>query len=133
MSHFYESAIAETLRTGYSFTLLGRRRYHPEILSANNLERWEAERKAVNNNIQGTAADAVKLAMIRIDAAELDVQLGCHMLLQVHDELVFECPKETSAEARDTIKDLMEHPFKTDLAVHLAASAGIGPSWDTAK
>lgn len=93
------------------------------------LHRFDSEGVISKN----TAADAVKLAMIRIDAAQLDEKFGCHMLLQVHDELVFECPKETSAEARDTVKDLMEHPFKTDLAVHLAASAGIGPSWDTAK
>lgn len=133
VSSFYDAAIRDTYETGYSFTLLGRRRYHPEIRSTRNMERWEAERKCVNNQIQGTAADAARLAMINCFNARLDYKYGCHMLLQVHDELVFECPEETAEAAQAEIKQIMEHPFPTDLAVPLEVSIGRGPSWDKAK
>lgn len=130
---FYKTAIEETQKTGFSFTLLGRRRFHPAIHSHNNLDRWSEERKAVNNNIQGTAADAVRLAMIRIDEARLDKKYGCRMLLQIHDELMFECPAETAPQARAEIANIMEHPFPTDLIVPLDVSIGIGPAWNKAK
>jgi DNA polymerase-1 len=130
---FYKTAIEETQRTGFSFTLLGRRRFHPAIHSYNNLDRWSEERKAVNNNIQGTAADAVRLAMIRISRARLDKKYGCRMLLQIHDELMFECPKETATQARAEITAIMEHPFPTDLIVPLDVSIGEGPAWNKAK
>ncbi len=130
---FYDAAIEETRRTGFSFTLLGRRRYHPSINSPNAGDRWSEERKAVNMQIQGTAADAVRLSMIRIWRAGLDKKYGCRMLLQIHDELMFECPKETVAEARAEITAIMEHPFPTDLAVPLEVSIGSGPSWNKAK
>lgn len=133
VSKFYDSAIEETRLTGFSFTLLGRRRFHPEIMSNTAMERWAAERKAVNNNIQGTAADAVKLAMIHCDRAGLDKQFGAFMELQVHDELVFECPKSTTREAIPAIREIMEHPFPRDLAVPLTVSIGSGPSWIEAK
>lgn len=133
VKQFYASAIEETKMTGYSFTLLGRRRFHPEILSMRAMERWEAERKAVNNNIQGTAADAVKLAMILLDREGLDKQFGCFMELQVHDELVFECPKQNTKQALPVIREIMEHPFPTDLKVPLTVSLGSGPSWIEAK
>lgn len=130
---FYAEAIEETRGTGYSFTLIGRRRYHPEILSSRNYERWEAERKCVNNQIQGTAADVVRFAMLMCDSAELDKKYGCNMLMQVHDELVFECPTETVVAAKEEIKHLMEHPFVLPLAVPLTVSIGSGPSWLHAK
>jgi DNA polymerase-1 len=133
VNDFYAAAIEETQTTGFSFTLLGRRRFHPGIASPNALDRWSEERKAVNNQIQGTAADAVRLAMIRIAQARLDRKYGCKMLLQVHDELMFECPQETAEEARAEIQRIMEHPFPTDLAVPLDVSIGIGPSWNKAK
>lgn len=133
VSQFYEDAKQVAYDTGYSFTLLGRRRFHPEITSSRNTERWEAERKAVNNAIQGTAADAARLAMISIFNAKLDEKYGCHMLLQVHDELMFECPEETADQALAEIKHMMEHPFPTDLAVPLDVSIGKGPAWDKAK
>jgi DNA polymerase I len=130
---FFDESISIVRDHGYSFTLLGRRRYHPEIHSDDNMERWGAERQANNNGIQGTAADAAKLAMIKIDRLKLDEKFGARMLLQVHDELVFECPKETAAEARDTIRCEMEHPFPSDLAVPLSVSIGVGASWIDAK
>jgi DNA polymerase-1 len=133
VSHFYASAIEAARGCGYSFTILGRRRFHPEIVSMNNLERWEAERKAVNNEIQGTAADIMKVAMINIDAANLDDEYGCFMLNQVHDELVFESAEETVPVCIPIIKDMMEHPFDRDLAVPLIAAIGQGDNWMEAK
>lgn len=130
---FFEEAVRETEQSGYSYTVIGRRRFHPEILSRRDMERFEAQRKAVNNNIQGTAADVVRWAMLNIDAAQLDYHYGCKMLLQVHDELVFECPKETVKEVKVEIKKYMEHPFWTDLAVPLTVSIGSGDSWLNAK
>jgi DNA polymerase-1 len=130
---FYESAKDEARQTGYSSTLLGRRRFHPAINSRNTGERWGEERKAVNNNIQGSAADCVRLAMIHIHNANLKQKYGCKMLLQVHDELIFECPEETSDAAMAEIKNLMEHPFPTELIVPLTVSIGKGPNWAAAK
>lgn len=133
VSHFYASAIASAREYGYSYTILGRRRFHPEIVSMNNLERWEAERKAVNNEIQGTAADVLKMAMIQIDACDLDIHYGCEMINQVHDELVFDSPEEETDECMEIIKDIMEHPFDRDLKVPLIASIGSGQNWMDAK
>lgn len=130
---FYDEAIAETQKCGNAYTLLGRRRYLPEILSDRADERWGAERKAVNNNIQGTAADEVRLAMLHCHYSGLEAQYGCWMLLQVHDELVFECPKETSKIVQPIIRDCMEHPFPTDLAVATPVSMGSGLNWLQAK
>ena len=130
---FYATAIEETQLTGFSFTLLGRRRFHPAIRSSNALDRWSEERKAVNCQIQGTAADAVRLAMIKCSKARLDLKYGCKMLLQIHDELMFECPKETSQQAKAEITAIMEHPFPTDLIVPLTISIGTGNAWNKAK
>jgi len=129
---FYAEAIAETEATGFSFTLLGRRRFHPAIESPNKLDRWSEQRKCVNNQIQGTAADAVRLSMINIWKAGFDKKYGCRMLLQVHDELIFECPKETAQEAKAEIQAMMEHPFPTDLLVPLDVSIATGPAWNKA-
>lgn len=133
VEQFYAEAIAETLQNGCAYTLLGRRRYLPEIRSLRQDERWGAERKAVNNQIQGTAADAVRLAMLHCYRSGLEKQYGCRMLLQVHDELVFECPKEYVQEVKEIIRDCMEHPFPTDLAVALPVSMGSGANWLEAK
>jgi len=130
---FFQEAVEETEKTGFSYTFIGRRRFHPEIHSKRDMERFEAQRKAVNNNIQGTAADVVRFAMLNIDAESLDYHYGCKMLLQVHDELVFECPKETVAAVKPIIRERMEHPFYTDMAVPLTVAMGTGESWLNAK
>lgn len=129
---FYADAIKETQETGFSFTLLGRRRFHPAILSNNKMDRWSEERKCVNNQIQGTAADAVRLAMLRLSKANLEYKYGAKMLLQIHDELIFECPKETSQQAKAEIQDIMQHPFPTDLLVPLDVSIATGSAWNKA-
>jgi len=133
VKQFYAEAISETQKSGHSYTLIGRRRAHPAIFSSRDMDRWEEERKAVNNNIQGTAADVVRLAQLLIDSCGLEYKYGCNMLLQVHDELVFECPKSTSKEATAEIVQCMEHPFETDLDVPLTVAAGRGHSWLDAK
>lgn len=133
VTQFYQEAIEETERTGYAFTVLGRRRNIPEIASTRKDERALGERLAVNTQIQGSAADVCKMAQINLDKIDIAGRYGCHMNLQVHDELGFECPTETVAEALPEITDIMEHPFTTDLAVHLAVDAGTGVSWGTAK
>jgi DNA polymerase-1 len=133
VAHFYHDAIEETRSTGYAFTVLGRRRYLPEIQSTNSMDRWKAERQAVNMQIQGTAADVVRLAMINIDASSLLDDYGVQMCLQVHDELVFECPEECTEEAMPKIQALMEHALHGDLAVPLDVSIGSGKAWSKAK
>lgn len=133
VSQFFAEAVAETAQSGYAFTLLGRRRNVTEISSHRRDERARGERMAINTQIQGSAADVCKMAQIRLMNFGLEARYGCKMLLQIHDELVFECPKETTKEALADIKELMEHPFTTDLAVHLAVDTGHGSSWGAAK
>lgn len=133
VTNFYREAIEETERTGYAFTILGRRRNVPGILSHRNDERAQAERIAVNTQIQGSAADVVKMAQINLDRARLDYYFNCHSLLQVHDELVHECPAEMAPFVKKEIKAWMETPFFRDLAVPLTVDASTGPSWLLAK
>jgi DNA polymerase-1 len=133
VTQFYAEAIEETARSGYAFTVLGRRRNIPEIASTRKDERAQGERLAVNTQIQGSAADVCKMAQINLDKVDISGRFGCDMNLQVHDELGFECPTEMVQEVLPEIVDLMEHPFSKDLAVHLAVDVGMGPSWGTAK
>lgn len=130
---FFEEAVHEAELTGYAFTLLGRRRNLPEMRSSSNRERAEGERKAVNTPIQGTAADVCRMAQIHIENMDFEKQYGCRMLMQVHDELVFECPTENVDVVMPQLVELMEHPFPQDLDVPLEVSAGKGASWGVAK
>ncbi|MFT4218498.1 MAG: DNA polymerase I [Micropruina sp.] len=117
-------------KTGYTETLLGRRRYLPDLTSSNRQRREMAERMALNAPIQGSAADIIKVAMLDVEAALAAQGLSSRMLLQVHDELVFEiAPGE--AEAMDAlVRDKMGHAV--DLTVPLEVSVGTGPSWHEA-
>jgi DNA polymerase-1 len=130
---FKHEAIEETEKTGYAFTIMGRRRNVPQILSDRRDERAQGERIAVNTPIQGSAADVVKMAQINLDKAGLDVRYNCHSLLQVHDEIAHECPAEVAEEAMAEIKEWMEYPFSQDLAVPLGVDIAIGNSWLEAK
>lgn len=130
---FYKESVENVRRHGYAFTLLGRRRYFPEILSNRDFERWRAERQATNLEIQGTGADVMKLAMLHIDASGIDKRFGCHMCLQVHDEIVFRAQKDYLREAMDEIREYMEHPLPTELAVPLIVSMDAAPNWAAAK
>ena len=112
---------------GYVETVLGRRRYLPDIHSRNQVVRGAAERNAVNAPIQGSAADIIKIAMIRIYDLLQAQQLQTRMLLQVHDELVFDVPKTELEIVNPLIKEAMESAFT--LAVPLVADLGIGANW----
>jgi DNA polymerase-1 len=116
---------------GYVETLSGRRRYIPEIRSRNYSMRQFGERAATNAPVQGTAADIIKLAMIRIHAALRAGDLGGRMLLQVHDELLFEVPIDRQEETRALVKELMEGAFALD--VPLLVETGIGANWYECK
>jgi DNA polymerase-1 len=130
---FTIEAVRETEETGYAFTILGRRRNVPEIASHSRVERMRGERIAINTQIQGSAADVVKMAQILLFKSGIDKRFGAFANLQVHDEIMHECPKETSEFAKAEIKDWMEHPFPTDLAVPLSTSINKGHSWLEAK
>lgn len=129
VKHFYDEAINTVRKTGYAFTLLGRRRFLPEILAARNDLRWRAERQASNVPIQGTAADVVKMAMIQCDQANILDDFGYHMLIQVHDELAFEGPEETTEPCQARIQEIMEDSLPSKLAVDLKVSIAHGKSW----
>lgn len=128
---FIETTISEVRRTGVTRTLLGRERPIPEINSRNPNSRGFAERTAVNSPLQGTAADLIKLAMIRIDAALGERKLETGMLLQVHDELLFETPPGEVEEVSRLVKREMEQV--RPLAVPLSVDVGIGDNWRDAK
>jgi DNA polymerase-1 len=116
---------------GYVETLLGRRRYIPELRSGNWGIRQFGERVAQNTPIQGTAADLIKKAMIEIDAALQESDTGARMLLQVHDELLFEVSEVRAEEVRDLVVEKMQGALT--LAVPLVAEWGVGRSWYEAK
>ena len=116
---------------GYTETILGRRRYIPELTSDNRRIRELGERQALNAPIQGSASDIFKVAMIHVDRALGDAaDLGCRMLLTVHDELVFEVPRVGVEAAADVVRDAMEHAVALD--VPLEASIGWGSDWSDA-
>jgi DNA polymerase-1 len=128
---FIESTIAEVRRTGVTRTLLGRERPIPEMNSRNPSARGFAERTAVNSPLQGTAADLIKLAMVHIDRRMREEKLQAAMLLQVHDELVFEAPPEETQKLSAMVKHEMEQVYS--LAVPLVADIGVGENWRDAK
>src|SRR5882762_4688918 len=105
VSQYIADTIAKARTDGYVSTLLGRRRYLPDIRSGNFTVRSNAERQAINMPIQGTAADMIKIAMIRIQEKLDRGAMKTKMLMQVHDELVFEVPKSEEEDARRLIVD----------------------------
>ncbi|MDQ2840036.1 MAG: DNA polymerase I [Acidobacteriota bacterium] len=128
---FIDRTIADVRVTGVAKTLLGRRRPIPDMHSRNPAARSFAERTAVNTPLQGTAADLIKLAMIRLSRALEERSMRSRMLLQVHDELVFETP----ADERDDLKELVKKEMETvyPLSVPLLTEVGAGPNWRDAK
>ncbi|MEU6193442.1 DNA polymerase I [Streptomyces sp. NPDC047061] len=127
---YLRRVVDEARATGYTATLFGRRRYLPDLNSDNRQRREAAERMALNAPIQGTAADIVKIAMLRVDGALRESELKSRMLLQVHDEIVLEvAPGE-----RDRVEALLRDQMSD--AVHLRApldvSVGVGPDWESA-
>ena len=129
VKRFIEETIAEVRQTGVTKTLFGRERPIPDINSRNPNSRGFAERTAVNSPLQGTAADLIKLAMVRIDRELGSIQ--SRMLLQVHDELVFECPAGEVETLSALVKREMEGVYA--LNVPLVADIGVGDNWRDAK
>ncbi|MCQ2054856.1 MAG: DNA polymerase I [Fibrobacter sp.] len=127
VQEFIETTKQEAHRDGYVETLSGRRRYIAGIDSSDRMESQMAERMAVNTPVQGSAADLIKIAMIRIQKRINDEQLPLKMMLQVHDELVFECPKARVEELSAMVKSEMENAMQ--LKVPLVASVGFGENW----
>lgn len=130
---FKKEMLRDANEFGAVFTIMGRRRNLPGIHSYNRRDRSQAERVAVNTPIQGSAADVVRMAQLHCWSAGLDRRFGAKMLLQVHDELVFECPDENVKECKEEIKEYMEHPFAIDLPVPLGVDINSGPDWLSAK
>jgi len=128
---FIDHTIAEVRKSGVTKTLFGRERPIPDINSRNPNARGFAERTAVNTPLQGTGADLIKLAMIRIDRLLADEGLSGRMLLQVHDELVFETPAGEAGKLSTLVKREMENAHRLD--VPLVVDIGIGDNWRDAK
>jgi DNA polymerase-1 len=124
---YIEQAKAKTRETGYSWTMTGRRRPIPEIHSKERLVMVNGENMAVNSPIQGSAADLIKLAMIEIQRRLDDSGMDAVMLMQVHDELVFECDKSAKDNLIALVRDAMEQAMK--LPVPLKVEVGAGSNW----
>ncbi|HXX62875.1 MAG TPA: DNA polymerase I, partial [Bacteroidota bacterium] len=127
VKQYINDTIDGARRRGYVSTLLGRRRYLPDINSRNQNVRGNAERQAINMPIQGTAADMIKIAMIHLDEAIRQSRLRSRMLLQVHDELVLEIPKKEKEKAETLVREKMENALK--LSVPVKVDVGTGVDW----
>ena len=128
---FMAATVEQGTRLGYVSTLYGRRRYLPELKDGKYLVREAAKRMAMNAPIQGTAADIIKLAMLRVDRALKAAGLAAKLVLQVHDELIVECPEAEAEAVKTLVAREMEAAAK--LAVPLTAEAKSGRSWYDAK
>jgi len=117
-------------RQGYVQTVFGRRLYLPEINSPNGPRRAGAERAAINAPMQGTAADLIKLSMVAVQRAIDEQARATRVIMQVHDELVFEVPQTEVEWVRTEVPSLMASV--ADLRVPLLAEVGVGPNWDQA-
>jgi len=131
---YMEAAKAEARENGYVTTLFGRKCWCLEINDKNPMRRSFAERQAINAPIQGTAADIMRRAMIRMPAALQSADLGAKMLLQVHDELVFEVPETKADDLATLAGKVMETACAPalELSVPLVVDSGAGPNWDVA-
>lgn len=128
---YMDDIVGEAKKNGYVKTMLERRRYLPEIRSSNFNLRSFAERTAMNTPIQGTAADIIKLAMVHMDRALTEQGLNSRMLLQVHDELVFEVPADELEQMKTLVPQVMKDALK--LSVPLKADVSYGANWYEAK
>ncbi len=128
LKHYMDATVEFARTNGYVMTLLGRRRWLRDINSRNSLARSNSERIAINTPIQGTAADMIKLAMINIHKALKDNNLQTKMILQVHDELVFDVPKNELDLVKPLIKEKMENAIP-NLKVPILVEVGVGDNW----
>ena len=127
---FMDNTIAEARECGYTLTMFNRRRYLPDLKSDNRQIRESAERVAINSPIQGSAADLIKVAMIRLSRNLKKMKLNSKMILQVHDELVFECPVREKKEIESLVRKEMEEACT--LSVPLVVDIGWGKNWNEA-
>ena len=128
---FLDNVVARAKQTGYAETMYGRRRHIPELKAKNPQLRGFGERTAMNHPMQGTAADIIKIAMARVSRRLEEEGFAAHMILQVHDELDFECPVDEVERLTAMVYDVMEHVV--DLRVPLIAEASTGVTWADAK
>lgn len=128
---FLDNVVARAKQTGYAETMYGRRRHIPELKAKNPQLRGFGERTAMNHPMQGTAADIIKIAMARVSRRLEEEGFAAHMILQVHDELDFECPVNEVERLTAMVRDVMEHVV--DLRVPLIAEASTGVTWADAK
>lgn len=128
---FLDNVVARAKQTGYAETMYGRRRHIPELKAKNPQLRGFGERTAMNHPMQGTAADIIKIAMTRVSRRLEEEGFAAHMILQVHDELDFECPIDEVERLTAMVRDVMEHVV--DLRVPLIAEASTGITWADAK
>ena len=128
---FLDNVVVRAKQTGYAETMYGRRRHIPELKAKNPQLRGFGERTAMNHPMQGTAADIIKIAMARVSRRLEEEDFAAHMILQVHDELDFECPIDEVERLTAMVQDVMEHVV--DLRVPLIAEASTGITWADAK
>lgn len=128
---FLDNVVARAKQTGYAETMYGRRRHIPELKAKNPQLRGFGERTAMNHPMQGTAADIIKIAMARVSRRLEEEGFAAHMILQVHDELDFECPVNEVERLTTMVRDVMEHVV--GLRVPLIAEASTGITWADAK
>lgn len=127
---YLESRVANAREKGYTETIFGRRRYFPALHSTNRVAREAAERAALNAPIQGSAADIMKIAMIRAEQTLAEAHVKSRIILQIHDELVVEIAPGEGDQVTELVRNAMEHAV--DLAVPLDVSCGIGSDWQLA-
>ena len=130
VKEFMNNTVAEARECGYTLTMFNRRRYLPDLKSDNRQVRESAERIAINSPIQGSAADLIKVAMIRLSRKLKKLKLNSKMILQVHDELVFECPVSEKKEIESLVRKEMEGA--STLSVPLVVDIGWGKNWHEA-
>ena len=131
VNEFFKDLLSKAMENGYVSTMLGRRRYLRELHDSNYQVREFAKRAAMNAPIQGSAADLIKIAMIRTEKALKDAGLKTKMVLQIHDELIFKVPKEEKERAYEIVKSIMTSAM--DLSVPLEVDGGFGLSWYDCK
>ena len=128
---FLQQCVHQAVEQGYVSTILGRRRQIPEVRSSDRNRQSLGERLAINTVVQGSAADLIKAAMVNVQNRIDQERLPLKMLLQIHDELVLECPEEAAPECAAAVRDEMARAMQ--LAIPLKADAGFGPDWLSAK
>lgn len=131
VAEFMENTVAEAKKTGYTTTLFSRRRYLPELTASNALVRAAGERIARNMPIQGTAADIIKIAMVKVSERFRREKLDARLIMQVHDELIVEAKEEIAEYVKQIVVDEMQNA--AHLSVPLTVDAHIGKTWYDAK